>query len=442
MKIKRKNKSNHKISFFLLTSAFFCASFWPFQNVQAESITDISNSDERQEQKDAINAQIETTRQIIEIKEKQSETLADQISLTDLNIGYVQSQIELSTRQISDLNSQIIDLERQIKEKKLLINSQKKMLANMIQTYYETNKSGLITSYLSGENIASFIVKKDRIAQTGDKINELVKSIAETKKDLENQKTELDEKKNVFVSKNQKLQDQNSDLEAVKKQRQTLLVQTQGEEDRYRAILKNLQKQKQELLDIDQFFAASGLSADSYPKPDSKYFASTSWYYAQWDNRWGNENIGNTRTKMKSYGCAVTAVAMVFTQQSVSMTPKKLANEPIFSGDLINWYDSSDWEKKWPTPDSHGYAHGNINWPVIDSKIKNNIPVIIYIKRSKGGGHYVVVHHKVDSGKDKGKYVVHDPYFGANIFLDTSRALVGAMGSSSRTSIDQMIIYN
>ena len=110
-------------------------------------------------------------------------------------------------------------------------------------------------------------------------------------------------------------------------------------------------------------FASSGLSADSYPKPDSKYFASTDWFYYQWDKRWGDDNIGNTRTKMKSYGCAVTAVSMVFTKHGLSMTPGKLANEPIFSGDLINWYDAKDWEKNWPIQiQNTDMPMGNINW--------------------------------------------------------------------------------
>lgn len=99
--------------------------------------------------------------------------------------------------------------------------------------------------------------------------------------------------------------------------------------------------------------------------------------------------------------------------------------------------------KKWSgsnikLDDSYGDSHGNISWSVIDTQLKKGNPVIVYIKKTNGGGgHYVVIHHKTSNGK----YVIHDPYFGPNIFLDTSRSLIGKMGKDSSTTVDQMIIY-
>jgi peptidoglycan hydrolase CwlO-like protein len=432
MKTNKKNQSSYRLQI-LSVMIISCLLFLLFNFVKADTV-----SDESQQKLEDLKDKAKIYRQIIEIKEKQGETLNNQLEITTTNIEQVQEQIKSSAQQIEDLNSQIIRLEKQIKEKDNQIEFKKKILANIIQTYYEANRTGVVAAYLSGGDVTSFIVNKDRIAQTGDKIQELVASIKEEKQDFETQSQTIDRKKSELVEKNLQFQNQKDKLASIKKQRENLLVQTQGEEARYRQLLANVEKQKQELLNIDQYFATSGLSADSYSKPDSKYFASTSWYFSQRDSRWGDENIGNTKTKMKNYGCAVTSVAMVFKEKGVSMTPGKLANEPIFSGDLINWYDSKDWEKSWPIPNSaYGWRHGNINWSVIDSKIEKGAYVIVYINRTKGGGHYVVIHHK-DS---KGKYVVHDPYFGANIFLDTSRALIGALGSSSSTRVDQMIIY-
>jgi peptidoglycan hydrolase CwlO-like protein len=442
MNIKRKNKSAYRIKFLagaIISYAFFSI----FYHVRAASISDISNEcniildDDQQKKCEVLQKKEEMYKSIIEIKEKQGESLNNQLSITDSNIRQVQTQIDLSSQQIDDLNSQIIRLEKQISEKDLLIKSQKDLLADLVQLYYEVNQAGPVAAYLSDGNIASFVVKKDRIAQTGDRIKDLVDSIMEIKKEFQQQNAQLDQKKSEVVDTNQKLQDKSADLTVIKKQRQALLTQTQGEEAKYRKLLQKIQEQKNQLLDIDQYFAASGLSADSYPKPASKYFASTSWFYYQWDSRWGNETIGNTKTLMKSYGCAVTAVAMVLNEHGGSINPGKLANQPIFYGDLINW--PATWSNPKLSLSADGKSHGNISWSVVDAQIAKGNPVIVYIKKSNGGGgHYVVVHHK----DAKGKYVVHDPYFGANIFLDTSRALIGAMGKSSSTSIDQMIIYN
>ena len=361
----------------------------------------------------------------------------NQLAVTDSNIDQIQAQIDVSNAQLSDINSQITRIESQIKEKVRVMENQKNILGSLMQSYYEVSLTSPVISYLTDGNIASFIVKKDRIEQTGDRISELVKALSDAKADLDAKSADLDAKKADFVIANEQLKSQGTDLESVKAQKANLLAQTKGEEDRYTQLLARVQEQKQELLDIDQFFAATGLSVDSYPKPDSKYFASTSWYFSQRDPKWANENIGNTKTLMKSYGCAVTAVAMVFKEHGGSMDPGQLANQPIFSGDLINW--PSSWSNPKIALTSSGMSHGNISWPVIDAQLAKNNPVIVYIGKTKGsGGHYVVIHHKTSDGK----YVVHDPYFGPNIFLDTTRALVGAMGTSSSTVVNQMIIYN
>ena len=418
--------------------------FWQKGKADTPSVAQLSQanttiSDETQQKIDELQRRADVYREIIDIKKKQGETLNNQLSITDTNIQQVQAQIEVSKQQIDDFNDQITRIEAQIREKEDLIATQKEILVNLVQSYYEVNLASPIISYLTDGNIASFIVKKDRIAQTGDKIQELLNSIKSIKDDLESQSAELDKKKSEFVVAHEKLQSQSSDLESVKQQRADLLAQTKGEEARYSQLLARVEEQKQELLDIDQYFAASGLSVDSYPKPSSSSFASTSWFFSQRDPAWGDATIGNTKTLMKSYGCAVTAVAMVLKEHGGSDNPGTLAKKSMFSGDLINWPSS------WTSPkisliSSISHGSGSVDWSTIDAQIAKGNPVIVYIGKTQGGGgHYVVIHHKEAS---TGKYVVHDPYFGPNIYLDTSRALVGAMGQNSTTKIDQMIIYN
>jgi hypothetical protein len=84
-------------------------------------------------------------------------------------------------------------------------------------------------------------------------------------------------------------------------------------------------------------------------------------------------------------------------------------------------------------------GHGGINWFTVDREVARGNPVIVYIKAGSKGGHYVVIHHK----NSDGRYVVHDPYFGANIYLDSSMKLLSALYNVTITknSIDQMIIY-
>ncbi|HLN19248.1 MAG TPA: C39 family peptidase, partial [Patescibacteria group bacterium] len=193
--------------------------------------------------------------------------------------------------------------------------------------------------------------------------------------------------------------------------------------------------QKKELFNFSEASNLGEVSASvsKYPKP-SENLASTSWYFSQKDSRWGNKRIGNSNSLMKDYGCAVTSISMVFRKKGSSIDPGKMAGQKIFYYDLI----------KWPATWSPGIAltssvsHGNIRWSTVDSELKNDNPVIVYIKKTNGrGGHYVVI-----SGKDSKDYIVHDPYFGSNLYLGTSKALVGKIGVDSGVKIDQMIIYH
>jgi hypothetical protein len=124
---------------------------------------------------------------------------------------------------------------------------------------------------------------------------------------------------------------------------------------------------------------------------------------------------------------------MVFRKMGSSIDPGKMTKQKIFSGDLIDWPNA--WDPGINLVSS--VSHGNINWSIINTQIKKGNPVIVYLNRSRGGGHYVVI-----TRQDSKDYIVHDPYFGPNLYLSTSKALVGKLGAISSVSVDQMIIYN
>jgi peptidoglycan hydrolase CwlO-like protein len=410
-------------------------------NVLAENTTIVpsntsTSNNEAKDKLEELEKKAKIYQQIIEIKQKQGATLNNQMEMIDSNLDQVKSQIQSSESQISNFNDQIIQIQKQIESKNESILAQRVILSDLMQLYFESANQDSTVFFLNQDSIAANISSKDKFSQLGDKVKEISQSLSKMKKDLVDQTAELEKKKVTVIDLNQDLQSQNSDLQDVMTQKQSLLSQTKGEEQQYQKLLARVEEQKQELLDIDQFYATSGASIDNYPKPDGSLFASTSWYYSQRDPKWGDMTIGNTRTLMKSYGCAVTAIAMISKFRSGTETPGTLSKKPIFSGDLISWPSSLS-NPRMSLVSS--IAHSGVNWSTVDANLAKKNPVIVYIKKTSGkGGHYVVIHNK---DKKTGKYVVHDPYFGPNLFLDTSRALVGLMGQNSGTVLDQMIIY-
>jgi hypothetical protein len=167
-------------------------------------------------------------------------------------------------------------------------------------------------------------------------------------------------------------------------------------------------------------------SISNYPKPDSKYWDVSS-YYSQRDSRWANKRIGGTKYLMADFGCAVTSVAMAYKFNSSNTTPQTILSSADFTTQALIY---------WPSGWLNSGKVSSVDWKAVDSELSKKNVVIAHIKTSSGPGHYVVIHHK-----DNKDYVVHDPYFGSNLYLKTSMALMSATSNGSTTKIDQTIIY-
>ncbi len=371
---------------------------------------------------------------LIKLKNKQQDVLSDQLDNINSEQTKTLSQLQETQKKVQTLGQQIESLAESIRDEEMTLDYQKKILAGLMQSYFEYDQQGILSIVLADKSFSDILNKSDYIEQSGAKVSNILAEVVKTRQKLIDDQNILKQKKEESDKAKEDLLDKKYDLQATENQKTNLLVQTQGEEEKYKQLLARVEAQKEELFD---FSAASNLdevnsSISSYPKPSSN-LASTSWYFSQKDSRWGNKRIGNSKTLMKDYGCAVTAVSMVFREKGASIDPGKMASQKIFYYDLIKW--PASWSPGIQLVSST--SHGNVNWSKIDSEIKKDNPVIVYIKRSRGGGHYVVI-----TGKDSKDYIVHDPYFGSNLYLGTSKSLVGKIGVDSKVSIDQMIIYN
>lgn len=410
-----------------------CASLLPAISTHGSDCDQLTG--DQKSECESLEAQRQRYETLLKTNQKQQTTLKSTLTLLELEDKKLEREIANKVEQIASLEAQVKRIAAQIEENDRTLKNQQAMLRDLIRSYYESKRDQQYMSFINTASLMSSISETDRVSQTEDKLAEMASNLYTLEKNLTEERNALLMKQNALEESHSQLEEKNSALDSNKESKQVLMEKTKGEEAKYQQMLAKIEQQKQELLNIDELSTASGLTADDYEKP-TEGLASTSWYYSQKDSRWGNDNIGQSRSKMKDWGCAVASVAMTFKYHGSSVTPKSLAdNNKYFYWDLIVW------PKSWSNPSISlvsSYTHGNINWNTVDSEIKKGNPVIVYIKKTNGGGgHYVVVHHKVGS-----KYVVHDPYFGSNIYLDTSRALVGRLGSDSGTKIDQMIIYH
>lgn len=420
----------------LLSIAVLAVAVFIFSNYRDTSASECGTLvGDKRDECEALEEKQKAYEKIIDLKQQQQLTLQQQIDYLNGEQGKMQKDISSMEEEIKTLDGQIEVLAQAIVDKEAVINSRKEVLSGLLRSYYEYSSANTLEIALKNKTLSDFFSNADYISQLQSEVNEILESIQMARRELVEEKRDLDFKNNRNRQAKQELVDRNQYLEVSEKQKNDFLMQTQNQEQKYQDLLARVEEQKQELMSLDELATEAGVSPDEFDKPKDD-LASTSWYYSQRDSRWGETYIGNSNTKMKSYGCAVSSVAMVFTYHGSSITPKTLAKQPIYYWDLIAW------PKSWPAAKvelaSCGTSHGNINWKTVDKALESEKPVIVYIKKnSGGGGHYVVIHHK----DKKGRYIVHDPYWGPNLFLDTSRSLVGALKPKGGTSMDQMIIY-
>ncbi len=384
-----------------------------------------------------LDKKAEKYEKIISLKRKQQNVLSNQVNVLNTDINEVRDDIKKNVKKIEKLNNDIENTIEKIAEKESAISDRKKLLAKFLQSYHENQGKLVISLFVGLDNFANITTGQDHFQKTGEKIYELTSSLQTLQNKLLREKKSLEAKKNIAVETRNKLNAEKARLAQTKTEKNSLLIETKGDEKKYEKKLARVEKQKQDLLgDIDQLYNANlteiSALASTLEKPTSG-LASTSWYYSQKDSRWGNKRIGHSKSLMKDYGCAITDVAMVFTYHNKRISPGSLCKESIFYWDLINW--PNYWQGINLVENT---KHSGVSWSKINIYIKNKKPVIVFINAGRGG-HYVVIHGKAKNGK----YVVHDPYWGPNIYLDSSLKLLGSLykKSLSLRAIDQMILY-
>ena len=376
------------------------------------------------------------------INQKRGEikSLKNQIYIFNARINKLEIETEITKDDINLTKLKIIQLEYGIGRTQEDIVLQKDNIGKIIQSIAEQDQVSQIEMILQSDDFSDFYSQIVYLENLQNGVQEKVAQLILLKYNLNEDKEDKEEKKERLEILKKQLTEQRWSLDSQKKSKEALLTRTHGEESEYQRMLVNIEAQKKSLLgDINrlrrQKAAELARLKELQEKPPAQYWASLNWYYKQDDSRWVNTTIGISGSSLGDYGCAITSVAMVLTENGISITPKQLAKASIYAWDLIYW------PKKWGSitcvncPPRHT---SSFDWFRLDRELGAGNPVIIFVKADgRGAGHYVVVHHKANDGR----YIVHDPLFGANIYLDSTRVYLSNLYDTT-TSIDQMIIYH
>lgn len=395
---------------------------------------------QREQERQRLEQESQKYQELIIETQKKIRNLKTEIQLMEAEIKKLEVGIKITQGRIEQTMLEIRKLEYEIEETKKNIIHQKEVLAETIRTIYEYDQKDILLLFLEDGSISSFFNQLIWIESLQGKIGEIVEKLKNLKTDLEQRYLAAVSKKKDLKHLKETLENNKTSLKYKTYLYQALVKKTKGKERNFRALLARIETQKKELLgDINKLRKKKekelAVLKELQEKPKTG-LASTSWYFRQDDPRWATNTIGMTRSTMTDYGCAVTAVAMVLTYYQIDVNPATLAKKPLFYYDLIVW------PKKWEDvrcmncPPPHNLS--GIDWTGVDKELEDGHPVIIFVKaEGRNAGHYVIIHHK----DKQGRYVVHDPLFGPNIYLDSTRVYISKLYDTT-TKVDQMVIYH
>ncbi len=385
-----------------------------------------------------LEKQAQEYQRVINQKQQEIKSLSNQIDIYNARINKIQAEINISEDQISQTELEIIRLEYGISDAEENIDKNKNGLAAIIQSIAEFDQASQLEIMLKSDDFSEYFNQMAYLDNLQYSVRQKIVELKELKEYLHQNKNDQEEKKQQLEDLQNQLENQKYSLAEQRNSQRNLLNYTAGQEEKYQQMLAKIESQKREILGninglIQQRAAELARLKDLQERPSSQYWASTNWFYRQNDSRWGSVNIGLSNSKLSDYGCAISSVAMVFTYHGEVINPAQLAKEPIYYSSLIIWPDRWGSLRK-----VVGTYRTPADWVRIGRELGGGYPVIVRIQADGySGAHYVVIHHKTDDGR----YVVHDPLFGANIYLSSSRAYIGKLYDTT-TSINQMIVYH
>lgn len=184
-----------------------------------------------------LESQIEQYSQEIQKKQSEAQSLANQISIFDLQIKQAQAEIDATNLVISQLAAAINGKEINIRQKEKEIKEQNEILAEYLRQAARNDAGSLLEFLLKNEKFSDFYNDLNYLSNIQEKIQDTLTSIRGLKEKLISEKEDLESDKNEQEQLKRIQSRQKTTLLSSKKEKQKLLDQTKGQEKIYQQLI-------------------------------------------------------------------------------------------------------------------------------------------------------------------------------------------------------------
>ena len=237
MKVNIYNKK------FLLLLIFFTFSFFLINKVYFSSAQIDSGTKAQLEAELAdLESQIAAQQKVIAGTQAQKASLSRDISLLQAKINAKQLEIKKTSNNISNLSNQISDKNVELDTLSNTLDKQKLELSNSLRNVnIFDGMNNFVNMVLDNKSLSDYFEDVDKITSLQDSINKGVVEVKNTSQAVSEVKNVLEDNKDLQVAlKNQQSAEQ-SQISATKSEKNTLLIQTKGQEAIYQKQLADKQ---------------------------------------------------------------------------------------------------------------------------------------------------------------------------------------------------------
>lgn len=281
-------------TFFIVAIIFSTYTYSSAQTVE-ELKAQINNTNTQIEK---LNKEIAALSGQIAETSQQKNTLANAIKDLTLKRNKLIKEREQTEKKIVATGLVIMTLSGEIETKSSILNKSRESLANLISTLNKEDEYTILERLLSEKNLSNFSREYNNIIELNKEIKKHIENVSIQKEKLTVSKDQKEEEKKVLNTLKKTLTVKEMEISANKKEKDTLLKETQNKESEYKKLLAETQKRKDAFEKAIEDYEAQIkfiLNPKSIPKEGSGVLSwplSSILVTSPYGSRWGRFHYG------------------------------------------------------------------------------------------------------------------------------------------------------
>lgn len=241
---------------FILSLAFLVSALLISSNAHAQT------PEELREHIKLLEKQVDTYENAITKKQQEANTLKNKLDIVKQNILKKELEIKKTNLVIKKIDLDIKEKQSSLDETGLRIALSERLLAQHIQNLYKLDQHDAIVILVKNSRISNFFNEVQAIEGIQQKTSKLLNSYHTLKVNLQLEKTTLEEDKEEAVNIKGLAELQRRNLDKEKREHDTLLKATKGQEAEYQKLLKDKKTTLATLKSQLFYLEATGVSAE------------------------------------------------------------------------------------------------------------------------------------------------------------------------------------